>query len=142
MRAIASLLLAVVLAAGCSSSAKGHKAGPHSSAPSSRSSSAPFPSQRAPAKPPVNKPALRKYIAVSGCRSTSTGWAASGTARNPSGDARTYKITVFFTSNPGNTVINYATTRVPVQAGKTVKWQAAASFKGTPTMHCVLDAVS
>jgi hypothetical protein len=115
--AIASGALAAVLAtAGCTSSGGGTH---------------PTPSKDATSTPTTPSAALP---------STSVGWAASGTARNPSKSSASYRITVFFTTDHA-TVIGHASTTVTVPGGASHPWTVAATFHPASPTRCVLRGV-
>jgi hypothetical protein len=87
-----------------------------------------------------NDPTLRNNVTLSSCASTSVGWAASGTARNPSKSSASYRITVFFTTDHA-TVIGHASTTVTVPGGASHPWTVAATFHPASPTRCVLRGV-
>lgn len=89
----------------------------------------------------VEVPALRKTIALTGCKSATGGWSGSGTVRNPGTTEHTYHIMVFFNDKYSRT-IDYATTSVKVAAGQTSDWIATAKFKVPEGTQCVLRGLS
>jgi hypothetical protein len=88
-----------------------------------------------------NQVGVRKDVDLRNCASTHGGWSAGGTVRNTLGHDATYEITVFFTSSMAQDLA-YATTSVPVSAGKSSLWSVTASFAAPSTVLCVLRGVS
>jgi hypothetical protein len=89
----------------------------------------------------ANVVALRKNVTLAGCKATTTGWGATGTATNPATAAHTYTLTVFFTDAHA-TVIGFGSTQVAVAPGGTAHWTVASKFHPAPTTFCVLRGVS
>lgn len=89
----------------------------------------------------VEVPALRKTIAMTGCKAASQGWAGTGTAKNTSSAAKTYHILVFFTEQYSRT-IDYARTDVKVAAGESAAWSATTTFNPPKGTQCVLRGLS
>ncbi len=89
----------------------------------------------------TNQPSVRKYVTQTKCAAVAGGWGAAGTARNPARTARTYHITVYFTTTKATT-LNYAVTAVKVAPGKTSPWRASKKFKAPSQMLCPMVAIS
>jgi hypothetical protein len=156
MRSIGTLtaaLLVPLAAAGCTSS--GPPASNATTHPADRSRPATPSSSQAPsaeALPPgvvgathvpakvANKPALRPDVSLASCSPRTHGWQASGTAHNPRSAARSYKITVFFTTDNA-TVIGVAATTVHVPGKASRSWTAGATFHAAKPTLCVLRGV-
>jgi hypothetical protein len=88
----------------------------------------------------VNTPALRGSVEITECSAADGGWKAEGTAKNTGDAAKTYTITVFFTTDHG-TVIGTGDTKVDVEPGKTEDWTVAAKLTPAPKTLCVLRGV-
>jgi hypothetical protein len=92
-----------------------------------------------PAKVP-NNPADRKNVHITQCAAAEGGWAAKGTAKNPTDKAITYTVTVFFTTDKA-TVLSAARTTVKVDPGKRAGWDITSKFTPTSNTLCVLRGV-
>jgi hypothetical protein len=89
----------------------------------------------------ANDVSLRKNVAITSCAAGKAGgWSASGTVNNPAASAADYTITVFFTTTSA-TVISTAQTKVTVQPGAKVTWNATKTFTAPKKMLCVLRGV-
>jgi uncharacterized cupredoxin-like copper-binding protein len=132
-------ILAVASAAGCSGSDQHqihNAAAAVTDAPSAGTvHQAPIPTKIA------NQPSVRKNIVQTKCAAVPGGWGAEGTAINPGKKPVTYKIVIHFTTTKA-TVLDYAETAVPVDPGKTVKWQAKKQFKADTKMLCPMPGIS
>jgi hypothetical protein len=98
-----------------------------------------------PVTPPLpksfpNSKAARQNVILSSCVSATGGWAASGTAHDPSAASGKYKITVYFTDTKATT-IGYGQTEVSLTAGKTTPWKIQAKFPAPAKVLCVLVGV-
>jgi hypothetical protein len=89
----------------------------------------------------ANDPAQRSNVTVTGCSRTDAGWAATGTAKNPTGEPVTYRLTLFFTTATA-TVLAVAPAEVPVKAGGDATWRAEAAFTAPDGTRCVLAGVA
>jgi len=125
----------LLIAAGCTSDKK--QATPVSSTPkpSPTLKQNPLPSSVA------NNVGLRKNVAITSCAAALGGWGAAGTAKNPDKTARTYHLTVYFTTDKATT-LDYAQTSVTVGAGGQAGWKANKKFSAANPMLCVLVGVS
>ncbi|SDO68437.1 hypothetical protein SAMN04515671_1693 [Nakamurella panacisegetis] len=88
----------------------------------------------------LNKANLRANVALTGCKSVTGGWGATGTATNPGKKAIAYTITVFFTTTAA-TVIDTSQTHFTVKPGEKKTWTATKQFTTPPKMLCVLRGV-
>ena len=88
----------------------------------------------------ANDPTLRRDVKLTSCGATLNGWAASGSAKNPSDKPRTLTITVFFTT-PAATVIATGATRVALAPHRTRGWSVAEKFDAPDETLCVLRGV-
>jgi hypothetical protein len=143
--ATTGVLAAVLATAGCTSSDKGTHPTLSTSAKSTaaKSGAALPPGVVGLTKVPTavpNKPTLRNNVSLSSCASAHGGWAASGTARNPSKSSASYRITVFFTTDHA-TVIGQAATTVQVAAGASSPWIVTGAFHPASPTLCVLRGV-
>jgi hypothetical protein len=139
---------AVVGVAGCTS---GSDPAPRPSGSSPRTTAEPTPTN-APGLPSgvvgatnvptkvANDVKLRSSVTVTKCAPTADGWAASGIARNRTGEAVSYTITVFFTT-PTTTVIGTGSDRVSVKPHGRSSWQVHARFTPAKNTRCVLRGV-
>jgi len=87
-----------------------------------------------------NDPDLRNQVALEACTATDRGWAATGTATNPDSDARSYTVTVFFTTAHA-TVLGSASTKVTTAPAATQPWRVTDRFKAPKGTRCVLRGV-
>lgn len=87
-----------------------------------------------------NRPAKRAAVELTGCAATDDGWAASGTATAGQGRARTFVISVFFTTDQA-TVVEWGRTRVTVPAGERADWQVGVELPVQGELRCVLRGV-
>ncbi|WIB76996.1 hypothetical protein DEJ28_15260 [Curtobacterium sp. MCPF17_002] len=87
-----------------------------------------------------NDAAKRAAVTLGSCKATKTGWAASGTIKNPTKRATAYAITVYFT-DAAATVVGWQQATKDVGAGSTARWNAAADFTAPKNTTCVLAAV-
>jgi hypothetical protein len=88
-----------------------------------------------------NDVTARAAVRVTGCAASTGGWTAGGTVTNPGKKAKSYTITVFFTTASA-TVIDTAETKLTVAAGQESKWSATKRFVTAPGMLCVLRGVA
>jgi hypothetical protein len=88
----------------------------------------------------ANQPTLRANVTISSCARAPGGWAASGTARNPTATAVTYTVTVFFTTSSA-TVLGSATSKVTIPAHGSQEWNAPAKLTPANPTRCVLRGV-
>lgn len=132
--------IALLAVTGCGSSQR-HNAGPTSS--SSTTGVAPTTTgTRTSVTTVPNVVSLRKNVTMGTCGAVSGGWAASGTAVSAGDKTTTYTITIYFVTNPGDTVQSSGVTHVTVDPGKTADWQVVAHFAVTSGIQCVLRGVS
>ncbi|WP_420366956.1 hypothetical protein [Curtobacterium sp. L1-20] len=87
-----------------------------------------------------NVAAKRSAVAISTCKATKDGWAATGTAKNSSAKDAAYALTVYFTDDKG-TVVGWDQTTVNAASKQTAKWTAAAKFTAPKKTNCVLAGV-
>lgn len=88
-----------------------------------------------------DNPDLRESVLLTGCDASDGGWAATGTAENPGSAAVTYQVVVIFTDAQSRGVTS-STVQIPVEAGATADWTAAASFDPPEGTQCVLAGVA
>lgn len=136
---LGGLLLAAVALAGCTAT---DSPSPSPSASASDVNGLPTGVQQATAVPTdvANTPALRANVEITECSASDGGWKAEGTAKNPGDAAKSYTITVFFTTDHG-TVIGTGDTKVTVEPGKTEDWTVRAALTPAPKTLCVLRGV-
>ena len=87
---------------------------------------------------PTNIPntvALRAHVQLTDCVKATGGWAAAGTAKNPTKKAASYVITVFFLA-PAGTVLGPGQTTAHLAAGKTAKWHVSGTFTAPASTRC------
>lgn len=132
-------LAALALAGGCTSG-KQSPGPPSGPAPTVAATTLPVATPTVPG-PIANNVQFRKDVSLTACAAVTGGWSARGTAVAPGTKPATYKITVFFVTDPGDTVEGSALTTVSVPAGKSVSWVATGHFQPTATMQCVLRGV-
>lgn len=89
----------------------------------------------------ANVPQDRSAVSLSECTATDGGWRAGGTIKNPGASARTYTVTVFFTSKAA-TVLASQSTQVGVDPGQTQDWSVTAAFAAPEGTRCVLRGVA
>jgi hypothetical protein len=87
-----------------------------------------------------NNPDLRRQVAIASCKATHRGWQATGTATNTTKKSRTYRITVFYTTQSA-TVIGAARTQVTLAPGAQKSWTATDRFAAPKNTLCVLRGV-
>jgi hypothetical protein len=87
-----------------------------------------------------NDPSARSAVSTTECAAVDGGWRAAGSAKNPGDAARTYEITVFFTTSTA-TVLATGTTSVEVEPGATAEWSIAKDFTAPSGTLCVLAGV-
>jgi hypothetical protein len=83
---------------------------------------------------------LRQNVTLSACHSTAHGWAATGTAHNPTAKPVKYTITVFFTTAAA-TVIGTGVAHLKVEPGRTADWAVSPRLRGPANTLCVLRGV-
>jgi len=132
-RATAACLMASVLVCGACSSA--HRWKPSSTPIATEQT----PRYTGPAVIPNSTP-LRKYVTMTACAKTASGWSAGGTATSGS-VKKTYSIVVFFVTEKG-TVMSSATSKTTVAAHAHKQWTASAAFAAPATTRCVLRGVA
>lgn len=144
VRVPALVILASVLAAGCSPNAdtvrnvSAVSEGQPAAAPTAKDKDAganPLPTKMA------NDPGIRQNIVQTKCEAIPGGWSAQGTAKNPGKKAVTYKVIVHFTTTKATT-LDYAQTLVKVPPGKTVAWNAKKHFAAEQKMLCPMPGIS
>lgn len=89
----------------------------------------------------ADNPDLREIVLQTGCAAVDGGWAATGTAENPGTGDVTYRVVVIFTDAQSRGVTS-STVDVPVAAGETADWTAAAEFSPPSGTQCVLAGVA
>lgn len=89
----------------------------------------------------ANDPGVRKDVTLTKCAATKAGWSAAGTAQNKKKGAKTFKITVFFTS-PAATVLHTDSTTVTVKPGAKSDWTIYGQFTAPKGTLCVLRGVA
>ena len=88
-----------------------------------------------------NDTSARADVAVTGCEAVGDGWAARGTAKNPTDQPKTYTLTVFFTTSAA-TVLHTDTTQVAVDPGGSADWAITGTFAAPAGTLCVLRGVA
>ena len=88
-----------------------------------------------------NDPAARPSVKITKCAAAGDGWSAGGPASNKATHAKTYKITVFFTSEAA-TVLHTDSTTVRVKPGAKADWTISAKFGAPKGTLCVLRGVA
>ncbi|WP_436758393.1 hypothetical protein [Streptosporangium sp. V21-05] len=140
------VMLAAVLAAGCSSNVDTM---PNAAVVSERSpvveptgagGEAGGEANELPAKV-ANEPNVRKNVVQTKCEAIPGGWSAEGTAKNPGKKAVTYKVVVYFTTTKATT-LDYAQALVKVPPGETVTWNAKKHFPAKREMLCPMPGIS
>lgn len=85
---------------------------------------------------------LRKNVFMATCGAVAGGWAAGGSAVSAGNKTTSYTITIYFVTNPGDTVEASGVTHVTVDPGKSAAWQVVAHFPVSSGIQCVLRGVS
>jgi hypothetical protein len=147
------LIGSALLLAGCTSSSNATKPTSAATSPSSTAASSapasPVASSSSAKAPVVGDPTVlpiknnvtrRAQAAVRVCSGDSTGWTATGTAKNPDAGAHTYTLTVYF-SNTKGTVIGSGKTTKTVAGKATGTWTVSAKFAAPAKVNCVLVSV-
>jgi hypothetical protein len=85
-------------------------------------------------------PKLRDDVAMTGCQQTSTGWQASGSAKDSTQSARSLSLVVIFTDAQARAITSAKTT-VATTPGATEQWSVSATFRAPAGTKCVLAGV-
>lgn len=88
-----------------------------------------------------NDPKIRKNVTQTSCDAVPGGWSAGGTAKNPGQSPVTYAITVYFTTTKA-TVLDFATTKVRVDPGKSADWKATKQFPFRGKLLCPMPGIA
>jgi hypothetical protein len=88
-----------------------------------------------------NVPKLRTDATATGCQSVAGGWEASGTIRNTSKTSQKFRITEYFATTTGGTVLAFAQDSVTVKGSSQADWVAKAHFTAPRTVECILVGV-
>jgi hypothetical protein len=89
----------------------------------------------------ADDPDLREIVLMTGCEASDGGWAATGTAENPESSDVSYTVVVIFTDAQARNVTS-STVEIPVAAGGSAEWEAAAEFDPPEGTQCVLAGVA